>query len=204
MTQIYFHEGDLPDSARFSGSVAVDTETMGLEIHRDRLCLIQLGDKEGNCHIVRFKKGQYDAPNIKALLTDSSVLKIFQYARFDVAALYLYLGVLCTPVYCTKIASKIARTNAPSHSLKALCQALLGLELEKEQQCSDWGAETLTEEQLKYAANDVLYLHALKEKLDVLLEREGRTEYAQACFKFLPDVGKLDIAGFNCENIFTH
>lgn len=204
MPQIYFHEGDLPASVHFSGSVAVDTETMGLELHRDRLCLVQLGDGKGNCHIVRFKKGQYDAPNLKALLTDSSVLKIFQYARFDVAALYLYLGVLCAPVYCTKIASKIARTNAPSHSLKALCQVLLGVELEKEQQCSDWGAEDLNEEQLKYAANDVLYLHALKEKLDVLLAREGRTAYAQSCFDFLPHVGEMDVAGFNCENVFTH
>ena len=204
MTQIYFHEGDLPASVHFSGSVAVDTETMGLELHRDRLCLVQLGDGKGNCHIVRFKKGQYDAPNLKALLTDSSVLKIFQYARFDVAALYLYLGVLCAPVYCTKIASKIARTNAPSHSLKALCQSLLGVELEKEQQCSDWGAEDLNEEQLKYAANDVLYLHALKEKLDALLAREGRTAYARACFDFLPHVGEMDIAGFDCETVFTH
>ena len=204
MTQIYFHEGDLPDSVRFSGSVAVDTETMGLELRRDRLCLIQLGDGKGNCHIVRFKKGQYDAPNIKALLTDPSVLKIFQYARFDVAALYVYLGVLCAPVYCTKIASKIARTNAPSHSLKALCQSLLDVELEKEQQCSDWGAETLNEEQLKYAANDVLYLHALKEKLDGLLEREGRAPYARACFDFLPHVAEMDAAGFNCEDVFTH
>lgn len=204
MTQIYFHEGDLPSGINFSGSVAVDTETMGLELHRDRLCLVQLSDGKGNCHIVRFKKGHYDAPNLKALLEDPSVLKIFQYARFDVAALYLYLGAECRPVYCTKIASKIARTNAPSHSLKALCLQLLGVELEKEQQCSDWGADNLNEEQLKYAANDVLYLHALKEKLDALLARENRTAYAQSCFNFLPDVGKLDIAGFNCENIFTH
>ena len=204
MTQIYFYEDDLPSSVHFSGSVAVDTETMGLELHRDRLCLVQLGDNQGNCHIVRFRKGHYDAPNLKALLTDSSVLKIFQYARFDVAALYLYLGVLCAPVYCTKIASKIARTNAPSHSLKALCLSLLGIELEKEQQCSDWGAEKLSEEQLKYAANDVLYLHSLKEKLDALLEREGRMPYAQACFDFLPHIGKMDVAGFNCETIFTH
>ena len=204
MTQIFFHEGDLPASVRFSGSVAVDTETMGLELRRDRLCLIQLGDDQGNCHIVRFKRGQYDAPNVKALLTDPSVLKIFQYARFDVAALYVYLGVLCAPVYCTKIASKIARTNASSHSLKALCQSLLGIELEKEQQCSDWGAENLSEEQLKYAANDVLYLHQLKEKLDDLLKRENRSAYAQACFDFLPHIGELDVAGYNCETLFTH
>ncbi|MBO4520450.1 MAG: ribonuclease D [Alphaproteobacteria bacterium] len=204
MTQIYFHEGDLPASVHFSGSVAVDTETMGLQMRRDRLCLVQLGDGKGNCHIVRFQKGRYDAPNLKALLADSSVLKIFQYARFDVAALSLYLGVSCAPVYCTKIASKIARTNAPSHSLKTLCEQLLGVELEKEQQCSDWGAETLSEEQLKYAANDVLYLHALKEKLDALLAREGRTTYAQSCFDFLPHVAELDLAGFDCETLFTH
>lgn len=204
MTQIYFYEGDLPASVKFDGSVAVDTETMGLDLLRDRLCLIQLGDGKGNCHIVRFKKGQYDAPNLKALFADSSVLKIFQYARFDVAAIYHYLGVVCAPVYCTKIASKIARTNAPSHSLKALCQQLLGVELEKEQQTSDWGAAELNEAQLNYAANDVLYLHRLKEKLDALLVREGRQEYAEACFGFLPHVGMLDIAGFCCETLFTH
>lgn len=204
MTQIHFYEGDLPASVRFDGSVAVDTETMGLDLLRDRLCLVQLGDGRGNCHIVRFKKGMYEAPNLKALFTDSSVLKIFQYARFDVAAIYRYLGVVCAPVYCTKIASKIARTNAPSHSLKALCLQLLGVELEKEQQTSDWGADELSEAQLNYAANDVLYLHRLKEKLDALLVREGRQEYAQACFGFLPHVGVLDIAGFCCETLFTH
>ena len=204
MTQIYFHEGDLPASVHFSGAVAVDTETMGLELHRDRLCLVQLGDGKGNAHIDRFKKGCYDAPNLKALLQDASVLKIFQYARFDVAALYLYLGVVCAPVYCTKVASKIARTNAPSHSLKSLCSSLLGVELEKEQQCSDWGADELSEEQLKYAANDVLYLHALKEKLDALLEREGRAAYARACFDFLPHVGMMDIAGFDCCDVLVH
>ena len=137
MTQIFFHEGDLPASVDLPKIIAVDTETMGLELHRDRLCLVQIGDGRGNCHIVRLKKGEYDAPNLKALLTDASVLKIFQYARFDIAALYLYLGVLCRPVYCTKIASKIARTNAPSHSLKALCQQLLSVELEKEQQSNN-------------------------------------------------------------------
>lgn len=204
MTRIYFHEGDLPASVKFDGSVAVDTETMGLDLLRDRLCLVQLGDGRGNCHIVRFKKGQYDAPNLKALFADSSVLKIFQFARFDVAAIYHYLGVVCSPVYCTKIASKIARTNAPSHSLKALCLQLLDVELEKEQQTSDWGADELSESQLNYAANDVLYLHSLKEKLDVLLVREGRQDYARACFGFLPHVGVLDIAGFCCETLFTH
>ncbi len=204
MTQIFFHEGDLPASVDLPKIIAVDTETMGLELHRDRLCLVQIGDGRGNCHIVRLKKGEYDAPNLKALLTDASVLKIFQYARFDIAALYLYLGVLCRPVYCTKIASKIARTNAPSHSLKALCQQLLSVELEKEQQCSDWGADQLSQEQLKYAANDVLYLHDLKARLDELLVREDRMAYAQACFDFLPYAGMLDVAGFNCETLFTH
>lgn len=204
MGQIFFHEGDLPESVKFTGSVAIDTETMGLEIKRDRLCLVQLSGGDGNCHIVRFSKGCYDAPNLKALLTDPKILKIFQYARFDIAAMYHYLGVVCAPVYCTKIASKLARTNAPSHSLKALCESLLGVELEKEQQCSDWGADELTPEQLKYAANDVLYLHRLKEELDVRLKREGRTEYAQACFDFLPNVGKMDVAGFACEYVFVH
>ena len=169
MAQVYFHENDLPASVTFSGAVAVDTETMGLDLKRDRLCLVQLGDGKGNCHIVRFRRGRYDAPNLKALLTDPSLLKIFQFARFDLAALSHYLGVMCAPVYCTKIASKIARTNAPSHSLKALCASLLDVELVKEQQTSDWGAEELSEAQLQYAANDVLYLHRLKEKLDAAL-----------------------------------
>ncbi|MCQ2914772.1 MAG: ribonuclease D [Alphaproteobacteria bacterium] len=204
MGQIYFYENDLPDNVKFENSVAVDTETMGLEIKRDRLCLVQLSSGDGNCHIVRLKKGMYNAPNLKALFEDKSVLKIFQYARFDVAAIYYYLGAVCAPVYCTKIASKIARTNAPSHSLKSLCEQLLNVELIKEQQCSDWGAETLTQEQLTYAANDVLYLHQLKEKLDALLEREGRTEYAKHCFDFLPYVGKMEVAGFNPEFVFTH
>lgn len=204
MAQIFFHEGDLPADVKFSGSVAVDTETMGLEIRRDRLCLVQLSAGDGICHIVRFKKGVYDAPNLKALLTDASVLKIFQYARFDLAAISYYLGVKCAPVYCTKIASKLARTNAPSHSLKSLCENLLGVELVKEQQTSDWGADHLSEEQLTYAANDVLYLHRLKEALDALLAREGHAEYARACFDFLPSVTDLDLAGWNCETLFSH
>ncbi len=204
MGRIFFHEGDLPAGVKFSGSVAVDTETMGLELKRDRLCLVQLSAGDGDCHIVRFKKDAYDAPNLKALFSDPSVLKIFQYARFDLAAISLYLGVKCSPVYCTKIASKLARTNAPSHSLKTLCSNLLGVELVKEQQTSDWGAEDLSEEQLSYAANDVLYLHRLREKLDALLEREGRTAYARACFDFLPSVAELDLAGWNCETLFCH
>lgn len=204
MGQIFFHENDLPDNVRFTGSVAVDTETMGLEIKRDRLCLVQLSAGDGDCHIVRFKRGSYDAPNLKKLFSDSNVLKIFQFARFDLAAIEYYLGVECAPVYCTKIASKLARTNATSHSLKALCDLLLGVELIKEQQTSDWGAEKLSPEQLTYAANDVLYLHALKEKLDALLKREGRTETARKCFDFLPQVAKMDILGFPVETFFSH
>lgn len=204
MGRIFFHENDLPDDVRFTGSVAVDTETMGLEIKRDRLCLVQLSAGDGDCHIVRFKRGSYDAPNLKKLFADSNVLKIFQFARFDLAAIEYYLGVECKPVYCTKIASKLARTNATSHSLKALCDLLLGVELIKEQQTSDWGAEKLSQEQLTYAANDVLYLHALKEKLDGLLDREGRTETARKCFDFLPQVAKMDILGFPVETFFSH
>lgn len=204
MVQISVHQNDLPANVKFGKSVAVDTETMGLNVHRDRLCLIQLSDEAGNCHIVQMLDPAYDAPNLKALFADENVLKIFQFGRFDIAAISKYLGVTCNPVYCTKIASKIARTNAPSHSLKALCAALLDVELEKEQQCSDWGAETLKPEQLKYAANDVLYLHALKEKLDALLARENRTAYARACFDFLPHVASLDLAGFECETVFQH
>ena len=204
MVEISVHKNDLPATVEFKESVAVDTETMGLNPHRDRLCLVQLCDASGNCHIVQMLDPSYDAPNLKALLADKSVLKIFQFARFDIAALYQYLGVLCAPVYCTKVASKIARTNAASHSLKSLCEALLNVKLEKEQQCSDWGRADLSEEQLKYAANDVLYLHALKNELDALLEREKRTAYARACFDFLPSVAVLDLAGFNCETLFQH
>ena len=204
MANIYFHEGDLPSDVKFSDSVAVDTETMGLDIMRDRLCLVQLGDGRGNCHIVRFRKDEVSCPNLKALFEDPKVLKIFQYARFDLEVIKYRLGVTCSPVYCTKIASKIARTNAEGHSLRALCAQLLNVEITKEQQLSDWGAETLTEEQLAYAANDVCYLHALKEKLDGLLEREGRAKYAWACFAFLPSVAELDLAGFHCEKLFSH
>lgn len=204
MVQIFFHEGDLPDSVKFTDSVAVDTETMGLNLNRDRLCLVQLGDDKGNCHIVHFKKDNYDAPHLKALFLDSSLVKIFQYARFDLAAISSYIGVMPVSIYCTKVASKIARTNASSHSLKALCAALLNVDLVKEEQTSDWGAEELTKAQLQYAANDVLYLHQIKDKLDALLKREGRFEYAKACIDFLPHAAALDLAGWNCENVFAH
>ena len=201
---VELHEGDLPDGARFGTSVAIDTETMGLNPHRDRLCLVQLSGGDGNCTIVRLKKGQYEAPRLKALLVDPSVTKIFHFARFDIAALRRFLGVIASPVYCTKIASRLTRTFTDRHGLKDLCKDLLGVELSKEQQTSDWGAAELTPAQLKYAASDVLHLHALRAKLDELLAREGRKELAEACFKFLPTRAELDLAGWPEEDIFAH
>ena len=202
MQNIFFHEQDLPAGVDFGDSVAIDTETMGLNLNRDRLCLVQLSSGDGTAHLVRFK-GEYNAPNLKKLLEDKSVLKIFHFGRFDIAAVCKYLGAEVTPVYCTKIASKLVRTNTDSHSLKTLCSELLGVELEKESQCSDWGAEKLTETQLKYAANDVLYLHRIKEELDKRLAREGREELAAKCFDFLPTRAKLDILGWSGD-IFSH
>jgi ribonuclease D len=201
---IELHEGDLPESVRFGNSIAVDTETMGLNSHRDRLCLVQLSGGDGNCHIVRFARGQYAAPRLKALLADPAVLKIFHFGRFDVAAVRAYLGVWATPLYCTKIASKLCRTFTDRHGLKDLCRELLNIELSKEQQTSDWGAPELTQAQLKYAASDVLHLHALKAKLDEMLVREGRRELAEACFRFLPSRAELDLAGWPDEDIFAH
>jgi len=201
---IELHEGDLPDGARFGSAVAVDTETMGLKPHRDRLCLVQLSGGNGDCTIVRLRKGQYEAPRLKALLTDPSVTKIFHFARFDVAAIRHFLGVVASPIYCTKVASRLARTFTDRHGLKDLCKDLLGIELSKEQQTSDWGAAELTPAQLKYAASDVLHLHALRAKLDELLAREGRRELAEACFRFLPTRAELDLAGWPEEDIFAH
>ncbi|HTP84012.1 MAG TPA: ribonuclease H-like domain-containing protein [Alphaproteobacteria bacterium] len=201
---IELHEGDLPDGARFGSAVAVDTETMGLNPHRDRLCLVQLSGGNGDCTIVRLRKGQYEAPRLKALLTDPTVTKIFHFARFDVAAIKHFLGVTAGPIYCTKIASRLARTFTDRHGLKDLCKELLGIELSKEQQTSDWGAAELTPAQLKYAASDVLHLHALRTKLDELLGREGRRELAEACFRFLPTRAELDLAGWPEEDIFAH
>ncbi|HEX9466135.1 MAG TPA: ribonuclease H-like domain-containing protein [Alphaproteobacteria bacterium] len=201
---IELHEGDLPDGVRFGAAVAVDTETMGLNPHRDRLCLVQMSGGGGDVHIVRLQKGQYEAKNLKAMLADPAVTKIFHYARFDVAALKRFLGVVPTPLYCTKIASRLARTFTDRHGLKDLCKDLLGIELSKEQQTSDWGAPQLTQAQLKYAANDVLHLHALRTKLDELLVREGRRELAEACFRFLPTRAELDLAGWPEEDIFAH
>jgi ribonuclease D len=201
---IELHEGDLPDTVKFGAAVAVDTETMGLNPHRDRLCLVQMSAGDGNCHIVRLKKGQYEAKNLKALLADPAVTKIFHFARFDVAAIKRFLGVVPTPLYCTKIASRLARTFTDRHGLKDLCKDLLGIDLSKEQQTSDWGAAELSQAQLKYAANDVLHLHALRGKLDELLIREGRRELAEACFRFLPTRAELDLAGWPEEDIFAH
>lgn len=203
MGQISVFKGDLPSDVFFEKEVAVDTETMGLNLHRDRLCLVQLSDGKGNAYLVQIIKG-VDCPYLKKVLTDPSLLKIFHFARFDVAKILNDLGVKTAPVYCTKIASKLSRTSSPSHSLKSLCSDLLGVVLEKEQQTSDWGAETLSFEQQKYAANDVLYLHQLKEKLDELLKRENRYELALDCFSFLNTRAKLDLLSFNDPDIFAH
>lgn len=203
MAEIQVCVGDLPAGVRFGKSVAVDTETMGLNLHRDRLCLVQIGDGNGRVYLVQIKRG-IPCPRLIKLLTNPKILKIFHFARFDAAKIKNDLGIVVNPVYCTKIASKLCRTSSPSHSLKSLCHDLLGVELCKEQQTSDWGAETLNAEQQKYAANDVLYLHQLKEKLDALLKREGRAELAQACFDFLPTRAELDLLDFAEPDIFNH
>jgi ribonuclease D len=204
MTMITLHRGDLAPGIDFGSSVAVDTETLGLNPHRDRLCLVQLSAGDGRAHLVQIDRRNFDAPNLKALLADRSVTKIFHYARFDVAVLSKFLGVEVGPIYCTKIASKLTRTYTDRHGLKDLCRELLGIDLSKQQQSSDWGADELSEAQLQYAASDVLYLHQLKAKLDDMLEREGRTDYAAACFRFLPTRAALDLAGWAEEDIFAH
>jgi ribonuclease D len=204
MSQISLYDGDLPDGLDLGPVVAVDTETMGLNPHRDRLCLVQLSSGDGNAHLVQIGKGQTLAPNLKRLMEDPAVLKLFHFARFDVAVLYKALGIICAPIYCTKITSKLVRTSTDRHGLKDLCKEMTGIELSKQQQSSDWGASDLNEEQLKYAASDVLYLHQIKEKLDALLEREGRRELAEACFAFLPARGQLDLLGWEEPDIFAH
>ena len=201
---IRFHECDLPDGLDLGASVAIDTETMGLEPRRDRLCLAQLSGGDGTAHLVRFAPGIYEAPNMCKLLANPSVRKLFHYGRFDIAVLGHYLGVFAAPVYCTKIASRLTRTYTDRHGLKDLCRQLIGVELSKQQQISDWGAQSLSEEQKVYAASDVLYLHQLKEKLDALLEREGRTHIAEACFEFLPTRARLDLLGWAERDIFSH
>jgi ribonuclease D len=201
---VRLHRGDLPPGIAWGGSVAIDTETMGLQPGRDRLCLAQLSAGDGVAHLVQFAPGVYEAPNLSALLANPQVLKIFHFGRFDIAMLRQHLGVLASPVYCTKIASKLARTFTDRHGLKDLCRELLGVELSKQQQSSDWGAPALTEEQLRYAASDVEHLHALRSRLDEMLAREGRRELAMACFAFLPIQAQLDLAGFGEAEIFEH
>jgi ribonuclease D len=198
------HRGDLPDLSRYRGPVAVDTETMGLDLNRDRLCVVQLSPGDGSADVVQIPPGASDAPNLKQLLGDPSILKIFHFARFDIGMLFHRFGVMPTPVYCTKIASRLTRTYTDRHGLKDLVRDLLGIDVSKQQQLTDWGASELTEAQVAYAATDVLHLHALKEKLDVLLAREGREGLAAACFRFLPDRARLDLAGWAAEDIFAH
>jgi ribonuclease D len=200
---IRLHRGDLPDLSRYSGSVAIDTETMGLQPHRDRLCVIQLSPGDSSADVVQIVPGA-DAPNLKRLLADPAVLKIFHFARFDIAVLFQALGVMPTPLYCTKIASRLSRTYTDKHGLKDLVREVLGIDMSKQQQSSDWGAEELSEAQVAYAASDVLHLHALKAKLDAMLAREGREALAQACFRFLPDRARLDLSGWADEDIFAH
>ncbi|MET0364363.1 MAG: ribonuclease D [Sphingobium sp.] len=202
---VHFHEEDLPADVLGPGPVAIDTETMGLITPRDRLCLVQISDGSGDEHLVRFGPGSnYDAPNLKAIVADPNRLKLFHFGRFDIAAMQHYLGVLAAPVYCTKIASRLIRTYTDRHGLKELVREMLGQELSKQQQTSDWGAPYLSEAQREYAASDVRYLHGLKAELDKRLEREGRAEIAQACFDFLPHRALLDLAGWPETDIFAH
>lgn len=200
----YLHRGDLPADLDLGTVVAVDSETMGLNPHRDRLCVVQLSSGDGNAHVVQLDGRTYAAPNLKRLLADPKVLKVFHFARFDIAAFQHWLNVETSPVYCTKIASRLTRTFTDRHGLKDLAKDLLGVDLSKQQQSSDWGADTLTEAQVDYAASDVLYLHALKAKLDQMLAREGRVALAEACFRFLPARAALDLAGWPEIDILAH
>ena len=201
---VTLHKGDLPEGLTFGPIVAIDTETMGLRPVRDRLCLVQLSGGDGTAHLVQFAPSAHEAPNLVRLLADPDTLKLFHFARFDVAMLQAFLGVVTAPVYCTKIASKLTRTYTDRHGLKDLCRELLGLDMSKQQQSSDWGAADLTAEQLVYAASDVLHLHALKERLDVMLAREGRSAIAASCFGFLGTRAALDLIGYADEDIFAH
>lgn len=201
---IRLHRGDLPDLARYQGAVAIDTETMGLQPARDRLCVVQLSPGDGSADVVQIPQGAVDAPNLKALLADPNRLKIFHFARFDLAILLHTFRVVATPVYCTKIASRLTRTYTDKHGLKDNLRELLGVEVSKQQQLSDWGAEKLSDAQIAYAASDVLHLHALKTRLDEMLAREGREHLAEACFRFLPTRAELDLAGWSGEDIFAH
>jgi ribonuclease D len=201
---IRLHRGDLPNLNAYSGSVAIDTETMGLDPNRDRLCVVQLSPGDGSADVVQITAGQKEAPNLQRLFADPAILKIFHFARFDLASLYKAFGVMPSPVYCTKIASRLARTYSDRHGLKDLVRELTGADLSKQQQSSDWGSEKLSDAQIAYAASDVLHLHELKAKLDVMLAREGRAELAAACFGFLPARARLDLAGWAQEDIFAH
>ena len=201
---IRLHRGDLSDLSRYKTSVAIDTETMGLDPHRDRLCVVQLSPGDGSADVVQIPPGATDAPNLKKLLGDPAILKIFHFARFDIAVLYHAFGVMPAPLFCTKIASRLARTYTDKHGLKDVTRDLLGVDLSKQQQLSDWAAEKLTQPQIAYAASDVLHLHALRDRLDALLARESRGELARACFEFLPVRARLDLAGWAAEDIFSH
>jgi ribonuclease D len=198
------YQGDLPEGLDFGAVVAVDTEAMGLNPHRDRLCLVQLSAGNGHAHLVQFVPGEYSAPRLRDLLADPGVTKLFHFARFDLAMIYRYIGVMALPVYCTKIASRLTRTFTDRHGLRDLCKDLLNIDLSKQQQSSDWGAGTLSEEQLRYAASDVLHLHALRSRLDTILAREGREQLARACFDFLPYRVLLDLEGWAEQDIFAH
>jgi ribonuclease D len=201
---IRLHRGDLPDISRYKGAVAIDTETMGLDVVRDRLCVVQLSPGDGSADVVQIPPHAADAPNLQRLLADKSLLKIFHFARFDLGVLCKAFGVMAEPVYCTKIASRLARTYTDKHGLKDLVREILGQELSKQQQSSDWGAPNLSEAQTAYAAADVTHLHALRDRLDAMLAREGREQLAAACFRFLPERVRLDLAGFAADDIFAH
>ena len=202
---VFFHEEDLPEGVLGEGPVAVDTETMGLQLARDRLCVVQIADGRGDEHLVRFRAGsRYDAPNLKGVLADPNRLKLYHFARFDLASIQAYLNVTAAPVYCTKTASRLVRTYTDRHGLKDLVKEMLGQEISKQQQQTDWGAPELSDPQKDYAASDVRYLHGLKEKLDERLQREGRAALAQACFDFLPHRALLDLAGWAEQDIFAH
>jgi ribonuclease D len=200
----HLHDGDLPNGLDLGPVVAVDSETMGLKFRRDPLCVVQLSAGDGDARVVRLNRPGYDAPNLKRLLSDPKTLKIFHFGRFDIAMFQLHLGVTTKPVYCTKIASKLARTYTDKHGLKDVARELLGIEISKTQQSSDWGADELSQEQLAYAGADVLHLHAIRAKLDAILEREGRAELAEACFEFLPSRARLDLAGWEDVDVFAH
>ncbi len=201
---ITLHKGDIPDGLHFDDALAIDTETLGLKLHRDPLCLVQLSSGDGSAHIVQMDRSTYDAPNLKKLLSSPDTVKIFHFARFDIAVIKKYLGVECVPIYCTRTASRLVRTYTDRHGLRECCRELLGIDLNKQQQSSDWGAQDLSEAQLHYAASDVFYLHELRAKLDTMLERQNRADLAKRCFDFLPTRADLDLEGWPDEDLFAH